>query len=186
MKLSITRCPDKKKFRPWVKNAALFYAEELFTPKMMDNIFVHIHFNDKIDAYGYASVEDYNDSGKPRDFLVELYPHLNAYDILRTLAHEMVHVKQYAYSEMNEQGNRWKGKRVQSLDYWSEPWEVEAHGMEPGLFTKFAVKHKLWEVFQHCQDPDMPIIPEELGWIEKEENILTFKIETEENTYIQL
>ena len=24
------------------------------------------------------------------------------------------------------------------------------------------------------------------GWIEKEENILTFKIETEENTYIQL
>ena len=102
MKLSITRCPDKKKFRPWVKNAALFYAEELFTPKMMDNIFVHIHFNDKIDAYGYASVEDYNDSGKPRDFLVELYPHLSAYDILRTLAHEMVHVKQYAYSEMNE------------------------------------------------------------------------------------
>ena len=137
----------------------------------MDNIFVHIHFNDKIDAYGYASVEDYNDSGKPRDFLVELYPHLNAYDILRTLAHEMVHVKQYAYSEMNEQGNRWKGKRVQSLDYWSEPWEVEAHGMEPGLFTKFAVKHKLWEVFQHCQDPDMPIIPEELGWIEKEKYI---------------
>lgn len=189
MKLSIIGCPDKKRFRPYVKKAALFFAGELFTPKMMDNLFVKIKFNDKIDAYGYASVEDYNDSGKPRDFLIELYPHLAAYDILKTLAHEMVHVKQYAYSEMNEEGSRWKGNRVDitTIDYWTEPWEIEAHGMEPGLFTKFAIKEKLWNVFECVQDPDAAIVPESLGWKENKSNLVVFSTsDNEQNTYIQI
>ena len=189
MKLSIIGCPDKKRFRPYIKRAALFYAGELLTPKMRENVFIKIKFNSKIDAFGYASVEDYNDSGKPRDFLIELYPHLSAYDILKTLAHEMVHVKQYAYSEMNEEGNRWKGNRVDlsTIDYWTEPWEIEAHGMEPGLFTKFAIKEKLWDVFDYVQDPDSPIVPEMLGFKEdKSENIIITTLDTEDNTYIQL
>jgi hypothetical protein len=36
--------------------------------------------------------------------------------------------------------------------------------MESGLFSKFAVKEKLWEVFFGIQNPDAPIEPEKLGW----------------------
>ena len=171
MQLSIVGCPDKKRFRPYVKRAALFYASELMSEKMLDNIFVRIKFNPKLEAYGYASVEDYNDSGKPREFEIELHPGIGAYDILKTLAHEMVHVKQYSYKETNESLTRWKGQRVDSdsIDYWVQPWEVEAHGYEAGLFTKFAIKEKLWEVFDKVCNPDAPIEPESIGW--KETNI---------------
>jgi hypothetical protein len=169
MKLSIIGCPDRENFRPYVKKAALFYASELLTPKMMENVFVKIKFNPKIAAYGYASVEDYNDSGKPREFEIEVHPGIGAYDILKTIAHEMVHVKQYIYGETNETLTRWKGQRVDadSIDYWVQPWEIEAHGYEAGLFTKFAIKEKLWEVFAGVTNPDSDIEMMPLGWIEQ-------------------
>jgi hypothetical protein len=78
----------------------------------------------------------------------------------------MTHIKQYAYNETNETLTRWKGVKVDSdnVDYWAQPWEVEAFGTEAGLFTKFAIKEKLWEVFTCIQNPDTPIKTEPLGW----------------------
>ena len=167
MKLSIIGCPDKERFRPYVRRAALYYAEKLMTKKMLENIYLKIKFCQKLDVYGYASVEDYNDSNKPREFLVELNPHIGARDILETLAHEMVHVKQYVYGETNEAMTRWRGKKVNSnIDYWDEPWEVEANGMAVGLFTRFVIKEKLHDVFANISNPDSPIVPEPLGWRE--------------------
>ena len=83
----------------------------------------------------------------------------------------MVHIKQYAYNETNETLTRWKGQRVDSetIDYWTQPWEVEAHGYEAGLFTKFAIKEKLWKIFKGVQNPDSPIDSEPLGWKNEEE-----------------
>jgi hypothetical protein len=170
MKLSIVGCPDKKRFRPFIKRAAIFYAQELISSKMLENVFVKVKFDKTLDAYGYASVEEYNNSGKPREFLIELHPYVSGYDILKTLAHEMVHVKQYVYGETNEAMTRWKGQRVDAdtIDYWIQPWEIEAHGYEAGLFTKFAIKEKLWEIFDNVSNPESPVIAEPLGWKEKE------------------
>jgi len=165
MKLSIVGCPDKQRFRPYVKRAAQFYAQELMSDKMLENIFVRIKFNDKINAYGYASVEDYNDSGKPREFEIEIHSGIGGYDILKTLAHEMVHIKQYAYCDLNEHLTRWKGIRISDdLDYYNHPWEIEAHGMEVGLFTKFTKQERLWEVFTDVQDLYQDIVPQRIGW----------------------
>jgi hypothetical protein len=166
MKLSIVGCPDKKNFRPYIKRAAIFYAQELLTPKMLENVYLRIKFNPKIDAYGYAEILEYNESRKAREFEIEIHPGIGAAEIFKTLAHEMTHIKQFAYNETNENLTRWKGLRVDpdNLEYWVQPWEIEAHGMESGLFTKFAVKEKLWEVFSGMQNPDAPIVPEPLGW----------------------
>ena len=166
MQLSIVGCPDKKHFRPYVKRAALFYAEQLISPKLRENIYLRIKFNPKIDVYGYASILEYNNSRKAREFEIELHPGIGAAEILKCLAHEMTHIKQYAYNETNETLTRWRGNKVDSdvVDYWNQPWEIEAYGMESGLFSKFAVKEKLWEVFFGIQNPDAPIEPEPLGW----------------------
>jgi hypothetical protein len=168
MQLSIVGCPDKKQFRPYVKRAALFYAEQLISPKLRENLYLQIKFNSKLDVYGYASILEYNDSKKAREFEIELNPNIGAAEILKTLAHEMTHIKQYAYNETNETLTRWKGRKVDpdNMDYWVQPWEIEAFGTEVGLFSKFAIKEKLWEVFTGIQDPDGPIEKEELGWKE--------------------
>ena len=60
MQLSIVGCPDKQRFRPYVRRAALFYANELMKPKMLENIYLRIKFNSKINVYGYAEILEYN------------------------------------------------------------------------------------------------------------------------------
>ena len=144
MQLSIVGCPDKERFRPYVKRAAIFFAEQLISKKMLENIYLRIQFDKNLDEHGYASVEEYNDSGKPREFLIEISPLIGAKEILDTLAHEMVHIKQYVYGETNEKLTRWKGEKINSddVDYYKHPWEIEAYGMSRGLFTNFVVKEK--------------------------------------------
>ena len=167
MKLSIVGCPDKERFRPYVKRAIMFYAQELLSTKMMENIDLKVKFDKSIkDCYGYASVEARTDSGKARDFLIEINPVIGGRAILKALAHEMVHIKQYAYDETNDNLTRWKGMPMNCdfADYWRQPWEIEAYGIEAGLFRKFVVNEKLWEVFEGIDNPDSPIEEVPIGW----------------------
>jgi len=167
MKLSILGCPDKKRFSPYVKRAILFYAKELMSSKMLENIHIKVLFDKNIiDDYGYASVNDRTDSGKARDFLIEMNPRIGGREILKSLSHEMVHIKQFAYGETDDSLTRWKGTPIDSdyQDYWRLPWEVEAYGIETGLFRKFVVEEKLWEVFEGIGNPDAPIEELPIGW----------------------
>ena len=164
MKLSVVGCPDKKLFLPYVKRAARFYAQSLFKPRALENLILKIKFNKKIDAYGYASVTEFSPSNKPRQFEIELHPGIGAYDILKTLAHEMVHVRQYIQGDVNIRLTRWKGTAVADVDYWDQPWEIDAHGREDGLLTKFAEKELLWDVFQGFRNPKLPVVSKPIKW----------------------
>ena len=81
---------------------------------------------------------------KPRDFCIEIDSALGMRNALKILAHEMVHVKQFAKREMIDHENAkhvsWHGKRYLCHTddrYWTLPWEVEAYGLEPGLYYRF-------------------------------------------------
>jgi hypothetical protein len=166
MKLSILNCPDKD-FKFYVKDSVLFYAEQLIPSKRLrNNVHLTVKFNEKLDFWGLASIEDYNASNKPRQFLIEMHPWIGAKSIIKTLAHEMVHIKQFVNGETNETLSKWKGTPIDSdnLDYYLHPWEMEAYSLEPGLFTKYVVKQQLWNVFEEIINPDAPIEKCEIGW----------------------
>jgi hypothetical protein len=159
-------CPDKD-FRPFVERAASFYAKELIpNTRIRNNCFAEIRFCAKIDEYGFASIEEYNTRKKPRNFLIEINPFIGSRRILETLAHEMVHVKQYIDGETNDELTRWRGKKVNpdKIDYWIQPWEIDAYGRETGLLTKFAISEHLWETFDDFVDPSGPIGFHPIAW----------------------
>jgi len=56
-----------------------------------------------------------------------------------TLAHEMVHVKQYARGQIthgkNLKSKFWMGQRIKS-QYYDSPWEIEAYSKERVLANK--------------------------------------------------
>ena len=58
---------------------------------------------------------------------------------LLTVAHEMVHVKQFTRKELVHTSKlavkSWKGKDYHDSQYWDCPWEIEAYGRELGLFA---------------------------------------------------
>jgi hypothetical protein len=81
-------------------------------------------------------------------FTINIDPSISRKNILLTLAHEMVHIKQYVMGELHETGNsdisKWKGKKVDDtvINYWDLPWEIEAHGREKGLYHRYVENQK--------------------------------------------
>jgi hypothetical protein len=80
--------------------------------------------------------------GTNREFELEIDRKLPLRKLLETVAHEMVHVKQYARRELGP-GPRWCGKTYspEKVSYWDLPWEIEAHGRELGLFVRWCELH---------------------------------------------
>lgn len=81
---------------------------------------------------------------RPREFTVRVDSSQNMQDMLETIAHEMVHVKQYARGELKDFTKtiklcKWKGKTLEweKMKYYDLPWEIEAHGRERGLFIEW-------------------------------------------------
>ena len=94
--------------------------------------------NLKGEAYGYCLSLD------KRTFELEIEKKLNLKTLLTTVAHEMVHVKQYARAELTE--GTWQGKLINpNQSYWDRGYEIEAHGREYGLFVRWAEANKLGE-----------------------------------------
>ena len=102
----------------------------------------------KGEAYGYCLAVDGPRADRPREFEIEVEKSLTLRKLLETVAHEMVHVKQYARGELYEgvriAKHRWQGKYISNkLSYWDSPWEIEAHGREAGLFVQWAEKERI-------------------------------------------
>lgn len=86
----------------------------------------------KGDAVGYCMMEDTN-----REFEIEVSKELTLKELVTTLAHEMIHVKQYARNEMDEFGGRWKKAKVkEGTNYFDLPWEKEAYRLQDKLAQK--------------------------------------------------
>ena len=69
-----------------------------------------------------------------RNFIIDVALYGNW---LSTLAHELVHVKQFARGELNEGLTRWKNKNHEKTEYWDQPWEKEARRLQQKLMNDF-------------------------------------------------
>lgn len=91
-------------------------------------------------ALGYCLETD-----NKRTFEIEIDKTQSLRSLLETVAHEMVHVKQFARREMHPSRDEWYGKTYnpKKVSYWDLPWEIEAHGREVGLFVRWCEKNNL-------------------------------------------
>lgn len=113
-----------KNQRKYAESMAMFVCR-----KFNINPEIEINFRrmSKDENYGYCChLED-------EEFEIEIKRTLRLRDLLITLAHELVHVKQYI-----------KGEIVNDdTDYWDRPHEIEAHGRETGLFIRWVEQNNL-------------------------------------------
>ena len=126
--------------------------------KLRDNISIDVHLR-KHDNAGEAKLAKHANRYRPRDFKVLLNHHDMekddygrertatewAHELLKTLAHELVHVKQYVMNELSwrERGLLWKGRLYTPEhlgEYFETPYEIEAFGRERGLLVCFLAR----------------------------------------------
>jgi len=132
-----------------MRSALQWYARDLM-PQLTTSVRLELKIVKNLvrDEQHDAAVTWLEDPVKPRKFVMELDAGLSLERTLEMLAHEMVHVKQFATGELvdNPSGKtvKWQGKRMSVRDddgYWTLPWEIEAYGRQPGLFARFC-RHK--------------------------------------------
>lgn len=82
-------------------------------------------------VYGYAEPEDID------EYIIEVHSHLTKKDVVKTIFHELIHVKQFLDGKLDEDGMTWMGIKYKStsMPYNELPWEEEAHRVE-GLMSK--------------------------------------------------
>lgn len=130
--------------------AANFFAHILMDPRMVRNLIIDIEHTRKSDVQGECVDED--GTRNPRWFTINLRGAKGDDDIIKTLAHEMVHVKQHAKNELQSgvmiasrgglkmtskwMGEIWKPKGKED-HYYDSPWEIEAYGREIGLYHRW-------------------------------------------------
>ena len=134
-----------------VESMVKFCVDKMM-PRMQDlEITVKLKSLKRQDAYGFCMSDPEGGAqrlDRPREFELEIERTLPMRRLLETVAHEMVHVKQYARGELYQgtriAKHRWQGKWVSNnLNYWDSPWEIEAHGREHGLFIQWAEANDL-------------------------------------------
>ena len=93
-----------KRERVILEDAMNFYLYKLLPSKIVQTLVVDLTFRKKLDddADGYCMVTGYNSKKRAREFEVEIQNNPSMRYKLMTLAHECVHLKQYALGEIDE------------------------------------------------------------------------------------
>ena len=147
MKIDVTNLPrSAAKYRNVILSASNFYASMLMHKNLLDNIELIINFMklELGDAPNVASSIWNDDNYRPREFTITLAAFSEINEVLLLLAHEMVHVKQWARGETKDyvagpRFRRFNGILYDTdvIDYWDLPWEIEAYGRERGLYIRY-------------------------------------------------
>jgi len=133
-----------KKKRDIAESIAYFSASKIMSTRLVNSLTVSIelvaNLATKEGVYGDCIWED--QSVRPKEFCIRADSKLAPRHLAETIAHEMVHVKQWAKGELKEMQRQHKtnfnGKLFGETEYWDRPWEIEAHGREKGLFVRWA------------------------------------------------
>lgn len=145
MLVKIHNAPSKRA-KDLIKDACRFAANFFFDKRVLSNLVITIKFeNGLIKNSGMMACCSYLDGPtRPRTFEIEIDKSLSIISMLLCIFHEMVHVKQYAKNELYDSSRdckkfKWLNKwyNEDKINYFDQPWEIEAHGREKGLFLRW-------------------------------------------------
>lgn len=150
----IFRYRNLSKRQRLITKDAVHFVIGKFCPRIQSRIQVKVRaidgMLDRHWEYGHCTYID--DSPSMREFQIDIEKSLTMPTYIRTLMHELVHVKQHAKGEMKYYARshkyiKWYNERIDadSLNYWELPWEIEAHGREEGLTQQFIQQYPQWE-----------------------------------------
>lgn len=157
MKISVSGAKDSELTKLF-KIAARCYSDKLLSTQLDKNISLKIQIKDNLNAGGYCDFEDIAPL-PPRDFTIEIDRTKKRIHMFIALAHEMVHLKQFAKGEVKDKLYKrkyvkvWKGEVYDDeVSYWDQPWEIEAYGMENSLVAKFLMENDLFKTLNQKKE----------------------------------
>lgn len=143
-----------KKQRKNVESLVRFCASKMMSKRLANGInlkvFLSRTYLKKNGDYGCCEWQD--DYLRPKEFKIYVDSAQDPKQFYSTVAHEMVHLKQFAKGELTDligiSKIKWtttSGKEYFDMkddednddEYWDLPWEIEARGREEGLVVRW-------------------------------------------------
>lgn len=149
MRIRTSRVP--KDLQKITREGVKFFCENFLHPRTLDRMeLIHVKFitvkdkkNDGLAWCGPTFPEDL----RPVEFDIEYndkYTDMRTREYMITLFHELTHLRQYATGQLRDLNNgttNWRGKNFPAdTNYWLQPWEIEAQGMERSVYQLFVQK----------------------------------------------
>lgn len=143
IEVEIINCRSKSKVDAY-QRAVRYFAHALM-PKIK-TMHIDICIENNLDADAFCTQIE------PKYFIIEISRRLPFSEKIKSIAHEMVHCKQFYSKSLQYKNNKifWNGKAyalnaMKRKDltqddydtYLSSPWEVEAYHLENELYSKF-------------------------------------------------
>jgi hypothetical protein len=93
------------------------------------------------------------DPYRPRQFLIELDTHMDEELYIKTLLHELVHLRQWVAGSLRVRYGKlcYSKEPVEKYEYWYQPHEIEAREQEETLYLKYLFEKNGWTDHQVAQ-----------------------------------
>jgi hypothetical protein len=138
--------------RKLVKQAARWMLGYALGTRLANNITLNINLKEDLKEtrfYGSVIWEDANH--RPREYEMELCNYLKDRMLYRVLAHEVVHIRQYATGDLKDLTThaeycKWKNKMIKAdghgkVNYFNLPWEIEARRDQEYILSDWKKAH---------------------------------------------
>lgn len=138
------RGPNENMTKREAMRATDFFAKQLLG-RIYKHVDIEVEFVRLRGMWGSCGVTTVH-NGKFRDFGIYVNSNLCKRNQIITIAHEMVHLKQFARGEFSCLGPNkyiWKNRvlRLSDEKYLSFPWEKEAYAKEKMLYELYKESH---------------------------------------------
>jgi hypothetical protein len=126
-----------------LRYATRFMSDLIMSRQLTKNLDITIKLMD--DNFRLLGMCEWLDNNiAPRKFKIHLNNSVGRRTLLLTLAHELIHVKQYARNELMDTFKgptnvKWKREYINEDKIYEKdlPWEVEARGREEGIYERY-------------------------------------------------
>ena len=91
-------------------------------------------------VYGWCDV--IGETYRPREFLIELNSHMDEELYIKTLFHELTHLRQWVVGSLRQKrGKMYYGKEcMEDYEYWYQGHEIEAREQEEILYLEYLIE----------------------------------------------
>lgn len=133
------------------------YCANTLMPEIANEFVIDVRATRNDDYEAVVEVDELDRGLKhPRLFniFIDSKSILDENEMFTSIAHEMVHVKQYALNELCQRDGYMSYKRKRFYydtatlaEYYNFPWEIEAYGLEKALYYGWKQNCKALELF---------------------------------------
>lgn len=139
---------NTKNRRKTIRKATQWMISYVMGDRLANNVSVDISFFSDMKLSSHGEMWWIDTNSRPRYFEIVLNRNLSDRQLLKTLAHEVIHVNQYVTGDLKDfvcvksQHSKWKKRYIKTdgvgrIPYRQLPWEIEAFRDQNALFTRW-------------------------------------------------